>query len=289
MSFEDVLASVNRWQTAVEALSALGAELTLRQQGVQAPPEIAAALRGVTDAAGLGDLDDLTPQQQMMAAAIVRLAISHAVDLLGEPARPAGWAYTDPVILEGWGRGSMMVPPIIAAAGPEFAEFTSVLDVGTGVGWLAVSAAGVWANAKIVGVDVWEPSLERARANVAEAGLVDRITLRNQNVVDLDDTDAFDCVWVPTFFLDEAAIEDALPALFRATRPGGWIVLGRFLPPPDPLAEATGVLRTIRGGGADLDTSRAIELLEKAGCTSVHAAPRVGPAPLELVVGQKPE
>ena len=76
--------------------------------------------------------------------------------------------------------------------------------------------------------------------------------------------------------------------LTRATRPGGWIVLGRFAPPPDPLAEATATLRTIRGGGFDLDGKRAVELLEQAGCTSVHAAPRMGPAPMELVLGQKP-
>jgi hypothetical protein len=37
----------------------------------------------------------------------------------------------------------------------------------------------------------------------------------------------------------------------------------------------------------DLDGKRAIELLEQAGCTSVHGAPRTGPAPMELVLGQK--
>jgi hypothetical protein len=47
-------------------------------------------------------------------------------------------------------------------------------------------------------------------------------------------------------------------------------------------------LRTIRGGGFDLDAKRAADLLERAGCTSVHTAPRMGPAPLELVLGQRP-
>ena len=289
MSFEDVMVTVMRWQTALEALAALGAELDLRQSGESAPPDIAAALHAVTEAAGLGDLDELTPQQQMMVASMIRLYVRHAVDLLAEPARAAGWAYTDPVILEGWGRGSMSVPPVIAASKPEFADFTSILDVGTGVGLLAVAAAGVWPNARVVGVDVWEPSLERARVNVAQAGLEERVTIRSQDVADIDDVDAFDCVWVPTFFLNETAIDAALPALFRATRPGGWIVFGRYLPPPDPLAEAAGALRTIRGGGADLDQKRAIELLEQTGCTSVHVPPRVSPAPMELVVGQKPE
>jgi SAM-dependent methyltransferase len=282
-----MMGAVAGWQTSLEAMAALAAEVNLALSGESAPPEVAAALRNVREAAGLGDLDELAPPQQMMLASVVRMQLAHALDLIDDPARSIGWTYTDPVILDGWGRGSMMVPMIIAGAQPEFADFDSVLDVGTGVGLLAVAAAGVWPKAAIVGVDVWEPSLERARANVTQAGLDDRVTLRNQDVVDLEDVDAFDCVWVPTFFVTEPVLEDAMPALYRATRPGGWIVLGRFSPPPNPLAAATGALRTVRGGGADIDTDRAIELLEKAGFTSAHAAPRTGPAPLELVVGQK--
>jgi SAM-dependent methyltransferase len=287
MSFEQVMGTVSGWQTSLEAMTALGAELNLKLSGQTAPPEIAAALRKVREAAGLGDLDELAPPQQMMVASIIRTYLAHAIDLVDDPGRPGGWVYTEPVILDGWGRGSMMVPTLIAGAQPEFTDFTSVLDIGTGVGLLAVAAAGVWPNAAIVGIDVWEPSLERGRANVAQAGLDERITLRKQNVVDLDDVDAFDCVWVPTFFLTEAVLEDALPAIYRATRPGGWVVLGSFSPQPNPLAAATGTLRVLRGGGFELDADRATELLEKAGFTSAHAVPRTGHAPLELIVGQK--
>jgi predicted O-methyltransferase YrrM len=147
----------------------------------------------------------------------------------------------------------------------------------------------VWPNATIVGIDRWAPSLERARANVAQAGLDARITLRKQELVELDDVDEYDGVWVPTFFLTEAVLGEALPRIVRATRPGGWIALGRMAPPPDPLAEATNTLDVIRGGGSHLDAKRAVEVLEEAGCTSVHTAPRTGPAPIELILGQKPE
>ena len=44
--------------------------------------------------------------------------------------------------------------------------------------------------------------------------------------------------------------------LYRAVRPGGWLVLGRMAPPPDPLAQAVSALRTIRGGGAEFDAKR---------------------------------
>jgi predicted O-methyltransferase YrrM len=286
MSFEETMATVSQWLVSVEALAALGAEVMLSQSGEQAPPEIVTALRAVSTAAGIGGVDELAPQQRMMIASLVRLYINQAADLLDHPSREVGWTFTDPVILDGWGRGSAMVPMMIAA-NPQLREVGTFLDVGTGVGLLAVAAAGVWPTATIVGIDKWEPSLERARANIAHAGLEERITLRQQNVADLDEKETYDCIWVPTFFLTENTLTRALPRLVAALRPGGWIVLGRFAPTPDPLAEATGTLRTIRGGGAELDAKRAVELLQHTGCASVHAAPRMGPAPLELVLGQR--
>jgi hypothetical protein len=40
-----------------------------------------------------------------------------------------------------------------------------------------------------------------------------------------------------------------MPRLHGALRPGGWLVLGRMAPPPEPLAQAVSTLRPIRGGG----------------------------------------
>jgi hypothetical protein len=106
-------------------------------------------------------------------------------------------------------------------------------------------------------------------------------------VTALDDVDAYDCAWFPTFFVTEAAFEAAMPRLRRAVRPGGWLVLGRMAPPPDPLAQATFALRTIRGGGAEFAAKRLITSLEAAGCVGVRVLPRQGPAPLEYVIGQR--
>jgi len=288
MAVEDVMAAVQGWTTGTEALAALGAELTLAQTGEQAPTEIVDALRAVSTAAGLPDLSELPPPQRGMVIGLIRLYLHQSLDLLEDPAREPGWTYTDPVILDGWGRGSMLVPAFIAGAHPDLADIESFLDVGAGVGLLAVAAASVWPRAAIVGVDTWTPSLDRARANVADAQLADRITVRDQRAEHVDDVDAYDCIWVPTFFLSEQNLEDSMPVLFRALRPGGWFVLGRFRPAPDPLMEATASLRTIRSGGSDLDAKRAVELLEQAGCQSVHVVPPPGPMPMELVLAQKP-
>jgi SAM-dependent methyltransferase len=287
MPLEEVMPVVARFMGAVDALAAIGAELSLRISGEAVDPEVMKALTAVSAAAGLPDLDSLAPPERARVLGLIRLTFRHGEDLLNDPARPPGWTFTDPVVLDGYGRASAVIPSVLGSA-PEFADVTSFLDVGTGVGLLAVGAANRWPAATVVGIDVWEPSLERARTNVLEAGLDDRITLRNQDVTALDDVDAYDCVWVPTFFLPEDVLTDALKRIVSALRPGGWVVLGRTRPLPDPLAESTYALRTIRSGGATLDTEQALHLLQGAGYSSIHALAPSGPIPIEFIIGQKP-
>ena len=285
MPFEDVMMSVQRMLVATDALAAIGAELSLKQPGQDAgDPRVSSALSAVSAAAGV-DLDSLAPPQQGMVLGLIRLYFAQADDLLREPGRGPGWTYTDPLVLDGMGRGSMMIPQLLAAA-PEFGSVTSLLDVGAGVGLLAVSAANVWPSATVVGIDTWEPALERARANVKDAGLGDRITLRKQDVTALDDVDAYDCAWLPTFFLADDVMQVAITNVMRALRPDGRIVLGLFAAPPDPVAQATTTLRTIRSGGADLDTKRATDLLRDAGYESIRTIEPQGP-PIIFVIGQK--
>lgn len=288
MSFEDVMTVLSRWLTATEALAAAGAELTLKQAPEPGHPAVLDALQSVSAAAGLSGLDELTGPQRQMVTGMIRLALHQACDLLDEPGRPPGWTFTDPAILQGWGRGSAMVPGTLAGAVPELADVRSFLDVGSGVGLLAIAAAGVWPQAVIVGIDVWGPSLETGAANVAAAGLGDRITLRDQDVAALDDNDAYDCIWFPTFFVTEPVLEAAMPRLHSALRQGGWLVLARMAPPPEPLAQAVSTLRTVRGGGADFDAKHLVAALEAVGCAEVRVVPRQGPAPMEYVIGRRP-
>ena len=95
-------------------------------------------------------------------------------------------------------------------------------------------------------------------------------------------------MWVPTFFMTEDTLREAMPRLVTALRPGGWAVLGRFEPMPDPVAQTTTALRTIRGGGCVLDVGGASRLLVDGGCTSVRELDRSGPMPMSFVIGQKP-
>jgi precorrin-6B methylase 2 len=287
MAFEDIMGKVQGWATGTEALAVLGAKLSLEQQGESPPAELASAMNAVIEAAGLDGVDDLVPPQRAMLLALTRLFAHQMIDVLDEPGREPGWTFTDPDILDGWGRGSMMLPTMFAAIHPSLQDVSSFLDVGTGVGLLACAAASVWPKSSIVGLDVWGPSLERARANVAAAGLADRIELRDQRLEDLADEQAFDCAWIPTFFLREAALAASMPAVVRAVRPGGSIILGRMRSSPDAVAQSLYTFRTTRAGGDDLDAKRLRQLLEEVGCTSLDVG---GPpmSPVELVVGQTP-
>src|SRR5213075_2472414 len=121
------MGAVMRWVTATEALAALGAELSLAQAGESAPAEITSALRAVSTAAGLDDLADLAPPQRAMALSIIKMYLRQSTDVVDFPAREPGWRFTDPDILDGWGRGSGMVPSLIAGSHPDLADVTSFL------------------------------------------------------------------------------------------------------------------------------------------------------------------
>jgi hypothetical protein len=122
---------------------------------------------------------------------------------------------------------------------------------------------------------------------VTAAGLDHRIEIRRQDMLDLDDTDRYDCVWLPSFFFGPEVLAKALPKIIAATLPGGQVVMAHYEPPPDPLPRTTMRLRTIRDGGSVLDADGAAELLRGAGCLDVHSLTRTWPIPIGFVTGQK--
>jgi predicted O-methyltransferase YrrM len=84
----------------------------------------------------------------------------------------------------------------------------------------------LYPNLRVVGLDVLETSLAEARRNVADAHLGGRIELRLQGVQDMTDNNAFDLAWFPHAFIPGEVIPQGLRAVWRALRPGGWILTG---------------------------------------------------------------
>jgi len=94
------------------------------------------------------------------------------------------------------------------------AAFTGrFLDVGTGVGAMALEAAERYPSLQVVGLDIWGPSLVLARANVAASQHAARIEIRAQDVTQLDERDAYTLAWLATPFMPRAIAEAALDRL----------------------------------------------------------------------------
>jgi SAM-dependent methyltransferase len=284
VTFPEVMNAVSSLQCAAEALAVVSA-LASTSDTDTIPAPIAAAFEEVLSAAGVPDLSYLPPAQRAMVGAYIRSAFGQARDLLERPSREVGWSYTDPAVLEGQGRASMMMPTLLTQTG-HFGEITSFLDVGAGVGWLSVGAAQLWPNCAVVGIDTWEPSLQRARSNVAEAGLTERIELRLQDATELPDVDRFDLTWVPSFFIAQETLPLVFDRVLNATRPGGQIAVARYNPPADPLAAATLRLRTIRDGGCWTSDDEVSSLLARAGWADVRVLPPPAPT-LTFIAARK--
>ena len=161
------------------------------------------------------------------------------------------------------------------------------LDVGTGVGGLAVAAAEALPQVTVVGIDVLPRVLALAEQVRAASPAADRVVLRQQDVTTLDEQDTHDLGWMPAPFVPEPALRPGLSAVTRALRPGGWLMLGHGKYSGDPVDDALNRFTTVAYGGVALDDARAQQALADAGLDAVTTVPTVfgGPA---ITVGRKP-
>jgi hypothetical protein len=109
MSFESLM---KEWQTlnlSMEALAALGAELRLRRECSSDNSQVRALLRKAVDHLHPGLLDDIDPNQELAALALIQASFRQAIDLLENPGRAPRWSYEDPAILESQGQASRLI------------------------------------------------------------------------------------------------------------------------------------------------------------------------------------
>jgi SAM-dependent methyltransferase len=276
----------------MESLAALGAHLRIESESLDADPGVAALLAAVAEELGV---DGASPQERQAVLGFIRAFVRQAADLIDDPGRPAGWSYDDPVVLQSIGRGSASIAGVIASVAPRLTdldarlhgESAAILDVGVGTGWLAMALAERYTSARVVGLDVWEPALTLARENVARSTVADRVELRNQDATALDDVDRFDLAWLACPFLSLDVVAPAVGRTFVALRPGGWIVLGLFAGPDDPLAARLTELRTVRSGGHAWTANELLAIAAAAGFADTHEVTRTWSEPLRLVVGRR--
>jgi 2-polyprenyl-3-methyl-5-hydroxy-6-metoxy-1,4-benzoquinol methylase len=291
----ETLARAVQLGTSVDALAALAAYLRIETEGLPADPAVHDLLRQVAAEV----LGSATPAADAGTAPVIGLArtfLRQGAELIENPGRSGGWDQVDVPLLQAIGRLSMGIADAVRAAetvldglGPALAQpGARFLDVGTGTGWLAVALARAYPSLQVVGIDIFEPALELARKNVADAGLSDRVTLERQDATALAERAAYDAVWLPLPFLPKAVVPAVVAASSAALKPGGWLLPGTFAGPPDRLSQLLTDLRTVRSGGYPWPGDELMAALTEAGLAEAQEVPRTWPAPVRLYAARRP-
>lgn len=106
----------------------------------------------------------------------------------------------------------------------------TVLDLGCGSGGITLSLAEEYGAARVVGVDVEAPVLEKARRRAVERGLGDRVEFLRIEPGSLPFADAGFDVFFSKDAMIHVADKDALFAdAYRLLLPGGWLAASDWL------------------------------------------------------------
>jgi SAM-dependent methyltransferase len=278
------------------ALSVLAAAIDGRTTGRAFDPGVQPHVDAVLDALEARKLiEGLSPVELQPVLAEIHLTILQSARLLREGMPEPGWAYTDPDISRAAGETSAgfaaVLKQVIAPRLPGLSERLeasgSFLDVGVGVAGLSFAMSRLWPRLRVVGLDLWAPSLVIARENVLAAALTDRIELRHQAAEDLTDVDAFDLAWIPSAFIPDKSITAIAERVYHALRPDGWLLFAMINLGSDALASSYARLRTAIWGGALLPPTEAQTMLERIGYVAVQMLPAPPSATVAIVAGRR--
>jgi precorrin-6B methylase 2 len=288
---------MNQHAASATGLAALAAALDAKVNGpldAALEPRIGALL----GALGLGDaLTDVDREQAKPLIAELRIMAALDAKLLEGRTRTTAWSYTDETILENAGATSagfiaplaqVLLPGLEGAMARLDTPGSTFLDVGVGVAGLAIAFAKRWPKARVVGIDPWQPSLKLARENVANAGLTDRIELREQRAEELPDQRTFDLAWIPAIFMPRRAVKPACERIFQALRPGSWILFNAVQPGIDPTTDALWWLRMTMFGDSAIVAGDAEALLRDVGFQSVQTLCSPAGSFMRIVAGRTP-
>jgi 2-polyprenyl-3-methyl-5-hydroxy-6-metoxy-1,4-benzoquinol methylase len=272
-----------------ELLGVLVALGVVQRQGEKyaVEPEVAAAIAG--------------PGKQGLLAELrsTHLQTYHMIEQAKLGALSTGWTYSDPAILQAQGaRSAVLVDAWVKGAIPTLEGLESrlgqpgaaFLDVGAGVGALAISMCRHFPNLRAVGIDPFEAALVQGRTNVESTGLSDRIELRPVAVQDLDEQAVYDLAQLPVMFLSAVVLGKGLAAVREALRPGGWVMLQVLAAPVpgDDLVASVLRLVCVLWGSEPTAPERVVEMLKEAGYVQPAVLPPVPGPPVRYVVGRRP-
>lgn len=101
----------------------------------------------------------------------------------------------------------------------------SVLDFGCGAGGVSVSLAAEFGAARVTGIDVEAPALERARQVAQDHGVAERVGFQRVAPGPLPFADAsFDVFFSRDAIIHIADKEGVFADAYRVLKPGGWLI-----------------------------------------------------------------
>jgi SAM-dependent methyltransferase len=264
---------------AARKLAVIGASLKL-QSGAAADPAIRDLIDTGARLALGGSPSALSDTEVAQLRIMAKMAFAEGGDLLRNPGRAAGWTAEDPHLLQSIGRASGSAFNRIlclAETRPSLRETLRgrFLDVGTGVGGIALKAAEACPDLQVEGIDLWDFALSLAEQNIAASPHAGRIRLSHLDVTALGPGPRYTLVWLPTMFMPRRVVEQALDRILAASQSGAWLVAALYTTPDDPFMATMSTLRTLRGGGEVTDPLELEDMLRSRGYVDVEldAAP----------------
>ena len=205
-----------------------------------------------------------------------------------------GWSHKDDAIIEAqgtltrhWTTRALPKLKFLPGLVPQLeAPGAALLDVGAGAAGLSIALCRQFPRLRAVAL---EPAPHPARIgerHVQQAGLADRIAIRRERVEDLPEDKAFDIAFLPQMFLPDAIIEEAVQRIYRALKPGGWLLVAALSHDGQGVASAVNRLKNLLWGGNTRDVARIKPLLESAGFDPVIRAP--GRQSLRMICARRP-
>ena len=281
MSIEALREVVAQLSASATALAVLGADLQARVSGKPLHPTLRPQVDDLLREIGAQQALDGTSAAEL-APLLAELRHFWALDndFLSTPERAPGWTYSDTELLQAAGEATQgfanVLPrllPQLEGLGPRLeGSAAAFLDVGTGVARLSIAMSRKWPSLRVVGLDVWGPSLALARRNVAEAGLQAQIELRELPAEDLTDERAFDLAWIPAPFVPQQALGRLVERVHHSLKPGGWLLFAAAKPGEDVRGAALR-FRVALFGGAPTTQQEIEKLLTDEGLSEVRTLP----------------
>jgi predicted O-methyltransferase YrrM len=241
---------------------------------------------------GPGRLDLLAGTRPDQVAAQASATLYQTSSLLRRPDAP--WSdLPDDVLLAQDRTSARQVQMFRESAYPELPELAArmrrpdarMLEVGTGVGGLAIAFAESHPELRVVALDTDPRMLRLAEARRASSPAGDRVLLREADVSQLDEHGVYDLVWLPAPFLPPDPLAAAIHGTAKALKPGGWSVLSHLKLDGAPLSNALGRFELELLGGTVVEADEARALLAQAGLVNLHIL-TTPPGCSGLVAGQ---